>query len=87
MKNNHISQISQFLRTRARQQASWNGKHTTVIEPHYPVLQGQTGLTLKIDPRPKWVSSAGALGSRVDKQQTQSSRAGCRPVNKQLAND
>ena len=32
MKNNHISQFSQFLRTRARQQASWNGKHTTVID-------------------------------------------------------
>jgi hypothetical protein len=87
MNNNHISQFSQFLRTRARQQASWNGKHTTVIEPHYPVLQGQTGLTVKANPRPKWVWSAGALGGRVEKQQTQYSRAGCRPVNKQLAND
>ena len=32
MNNNHISQFSQFLRTRARQQASWDGKHTTVID-------------------------------------------------------
>jgi hypothetical protein len=32
MKNNHISQFSQFLRALARQQASWDGKHTTVID-------------------------------------------------------
>jgi hypothetical protein len=32
MNNNHISQFSQFLRTRARQQASWDDKHTTVID-------------------------------------------------------
>jgi hypothetical protein len=40
----HQSHITVFaVFTRARQQASWNGKHATVIEPHYPVLQGQTG--------------------------------------------
>jgi hypothetical protein len=47
MKNNHISQFSQFLRALARQQASWDGKQTTVIEPHYPVYRGKRDLLLK----------------------------------------
>ena len=47
MNNNHISQFSQFLLARARQQASWDGKHTTVIAaPHYPVYRGKRVLTL-----------------------------------------
>ena len=48
MKNNHISQFKQFLRTRARQQASWDGKQSTVIEPHYLVYRGKRVLTLKL---------------------------------------
>ena len=49
MNNNHISQFSQFLLARARQQASWDGKHTTVIAaPHYPVYRGKRVLTVKL---------------------------------------
>ena len=44
MKNYHISQFTQFLLARARQQASWDGKQSTVIEPHYPVYRGKWDL-------------------------------------------
>ena len=48
MNNNHLSQFSQFLLARARQQASWDGKHTTVIAaPHYPVYRGKRVLIVK----------------------------------------
>ena len=90
MNNNHISQFSQFLLARARQQASWDGKHTTVIAaPHYPVYRGKRVLTLwRTRGRSGWdLQAHSEVVGRVDKQQTQSSRAGCRPVDKQLAND
>jgi hypothetical protein len=44
MKTITLHSLDSFLRTRARQQASWDGKQSTVFEPHYPVYRGSRDL-------------------------------------------
>jgi hypothetical protein len=47
-KTYHISQFRRFLRTRARQQASWDGITVYCVRTALSCLQGQTGLTVEV---------------------------------------